>query len=67
MTEMTKELVVARLANMRGEILSKIQPQEQRDETETPPEQPYVFLRQRVENRERLFCLSVNLLNAFRM
>ncbi|MBY5335748.1 hypothetical protein HFO99_17745 [Rhizobium leguminosarum] len=49
MTEMTKELVVARLANMRGEILSKIQPREQRDETETPPEQPYVFLRQRVE------------------
>lgn len=50
MTEMTKELVVARLANMRGEILSKIQPSGSA-----------------WKNRERLFCLSENLLNVFRM
>lgn len=49
MSEADKKRILERLTNMRGEILSKIGPREHRYETETPPEQPYVFLRQRVE------------------
>ena len=49
MSEADKKRILERLTNMRGEILSKIGPREQRCETETPPERPYVFLRQRVE------------------
>ena len=49
MSEADKKRILERLTSMRGEILSKIGPREHRYETETPPEQPYVFLRQRVE------------------
>ncbi|MBY5386307.1 hypothetical protein ACCS54_11790 [Rhizobium johnstonii] len=49
MSEADKKRILERLTNMRGEILAKIRPRELRNETETPPEQPYVFLRQRME------------------
>ena len=49
MSEADKKRILERLTNMRGEILSKIGPRERRYETETPPERPYVFLRQRME------------------
>ncbi len=49
MSEADKKRILERLTNMRGEILSRIGPREQRYETEVPPEQPYVFLRQRME------------------
>ncbi|RUM05402.1 hypothetical protein [Rhizobium chutanense] len=49
MNEADKKRILERLENMRGEILAKIRPREQRYETETPPEQPYVFLQQRME------------------
>ncbi|MDF0699831.1 hypothetical protein PYR71_25735 [Rhizobium sp. MC63] len=49
MDETDKKRILERLENMRGEILAKIRPREQRYETETPPEPPYVFLQQRVE------------------
>ncbi|ACE91315.1 hypothetical protein AMC90_CH02306 [Rhizobium phaseoli] len=49
MDETDKKRILERLENMRGEILAKIRPREQRYETETPPEQPYVFLQQRME------------------
>ncbi|KKZ85543.1 hypothetical protein B5K05_13890 [Rhizobium phaseoli] len=49
MDETDKKRILERLENMRGEILAKISPREQRYETETPPEQPYVFLQQRME------------------
>ncbi len=49
MSEADKKRILERLTNMRGEILSKIGSREHRYETEVPPEQPYVFLRQRVE------------------
>ena len=49
MSEADKKRILERLENMRGEILAKIRPREQRNETETPPERPYVFLRQRME------------------
>ncbi|NKL37809.1 hypothetical protein GFL49_29435 [Rhizobium leguminosarum bv. viciae] len=49
MSEADKKRILDRLDNMRGEILAKIRPREQRYETEKPPEQPYVFLQQRME------------------
>ncbi|MBY5822454.1 hypothetical protein [Rhizobium leguminosarum] len=49
MSEADKKRILERLTNMRGETLAKIRPREQRYETEKPPEQPYVFLRQRME------------------
>ncbi|PDT03742.1 hypothetical protein CO666_14390 [Rhizobium chutanense] len=49
MNETDKKRIFGRLENMRGEILAKIRPREQRYETEKPPEQPYVFLQQRME------------------
>ncbi|MBB3311997.1 hypothetical protein FHT78_003773 [Rhizobium sp. BK196] len=49
MSEADKKRILERLMNMRGEILAKIRPREQRYEAEKPPEQPYVFLRQRME------------------
>ncbi|ULR45894.1 hypothetical protein [Rhizobium sp. K102] len=49
MDEADKKRILERLENMRGEILAKIRPRGQRNETEKPPEQPYVFLRQRME------------------
>ena len=49
MDETDKKRILERLENMRGEILAKIRPREKRYETETPPEQPYVFLQQRME------------------
>ncbi|MFS2178529.1 hypothetical protein ACCC98_21690 [Rhizobium pisi] len=49
MSEADKKRILERLTNMRGEILSKIGPREKRYETAVPPEQPYVFLRQRME------------------
>jgi len=49
MSEADKKRILERLTNMRGEILANIRPREQEHKTETPPEQPYVFLRQRVE------------------
>ncbi|RUM25517.1 hypothetical protein EFQ99_12290 [Rhizobium vallis] len=49
MNEADKKRILERLENMRGEILAKIRPREQRYETEKPPEQPYVFLQQRME------------------
>ncbi|RXT15836.1 hypothetical protein B5P46_33230 [Rhizobium leguminosarum] len=49
MSEADKKRILDRLENMRGEILAKIRPREQRYETEKPPEQPYVFLQQRME------------------
>jgi hypothetical protein len=49
MSEADKKRILERLTNMRGEILSKIGPREQRYETERPPGRPYVFLRQRME------------------
>lgn len=49
MSEADKKRILERLADMRGEILAKIRPREQECKTEKPPEQPYVFLRQRVE------------------
>lgn len=49
MSEADKKRILERLTNMRGEILSKMGPREQRYETERPPGRPYVFLRQRME------------------
>ncbi|MBB3646015.1 hypothetical protein FHX14_002208 [Rhizobium sp. BK619] len=49
MSEADKKRILERLENMRGEILAKIRPREQKNETEKPPEQPYVFLQQRME------------------
>lgn len=49
MNEADKKRIFGRLENMRGEILAKIRSRERKYETETPSEQPYVFLRQRVE------------------
>jgi len=49
MSEADKKRILERLTNKREEILSKIGRPERKYETETPPEQPYVFLRQRVE------------------
>jgi|GEM_PF-1744599 hypothetical protein len=53
MSEADKKRILERLTNMRGEILSKIGPREQRYETERPPGRPYVFLRQRMEKLEK--------------
>jgi len=53
MSEADKKRILERLTNMRGEILSTIGPREQRYEAETPPERPYVFLRQRMEKLEK--------------
>lgn len=55
MSEADKKRILERLTNMRGEILAKIRPRELRNETETPPEQPYVFLRQRMEKPGMIF------------
>jgi hypothetical protein len=55
MSEADKKRILERLTNMRGEILSKIGPREQRYETEMPREQPYVFLRQRMEKSAKMF------------
>ncbi|MBB4478197.1 hypothetical protein [Rhizobium etli] len=49
MSEADKKRILERLTNMRGDRLAKIRPREARNETETPPERPYVFLRQRME------------------
>ncbi|PDT09180.1 hypothetical protein [Rhizobium sp. M1] len=49
MDEADKKRILERLENMRGEILARIRPRESRYETEKPPEQPYVFLQQRME------------------
>ena len=60
MSEADKKRILERLANMRGEILSKIGPREQRYEKAVPPEQPYVFLRQRVEKQgEAMLAIPV--------
>ncbi|MGM4909797.1 hypothetical protein [Rhizobium sp. 768_B6_N1_8] len=55
MSEADKKRILERLTNMRGEILSKIGPREQRYETAVPPEQPYMFLRQRMEKSAKMF------------
>ncbi|MGV4795687.1 hypothetical protein [Rhizobium sp. F40D2] len=49
MDETDKKRILERLENMRREILAKIRPREIRYETEKPPEEPYVFLQQRME------------------
>ncbi|ANM10751.1 MULTISPECIES: hypothetical protein [unclassified Rhizobium] len=49
MSEADRKRILERLTNMRGEILARIRPREIRYETEKPPEQPYVFLQQRME------------------
>ncbi|MBB2794666.1 UNVERIFIED_ORG: hypothetical protein GGD58_003548 [Rhizobium pisi] len=49
MDETDKKRILERLENIRGEILAKIRPREIRYEIEKPPEQPYVFLQQRME------------------
>ncbi|MDO3436902.1 hypothetical protein QWJ46_30200 [Rhizobium sp. CBN3] len=54
MNETDKKRIFGRLENMRGEILAKIRPREQRYETEKPPEQPYVFLQQRMEKPAKI-------------
>ncbi len=55
MSEADKKRILERLTSMRGEILSKIGPREQRYETAVPPEQPYMFLRQRMEKSAEMF------------
>ncbi|MBB4196153.1 hypothetical protein GGE45_006363 [Rhizobium aethiopicum] len=65
MNETDKKRIFGRLENMRGEILAKIRPREQRYETEKPPEQPYVFLQQRMENRGRSLKEFRNSSNGF--
>ncbi|SCB56548.1 hypothetical protein GA0061105_101377 [Rhizobium aethiopicum] len=54
MNETDKKRILERLENMRGELLAKIRPREQRYETEKPPEQPYVFLQQRMEKAGKI-------------
>ncbi|WP_246813206.1 hypothetical protein [Rhizobium changzhiense] len=65
MSEADKKRILDRLDNMRGEILAKIRPREQRYETEKPPEHPYVFSSSVWKSRERSFRGSRNFSNGF--